>query len=40
MGPAKTIFMGYRIVDTAPFHGVSDPVPRKDPPLAGMTLTV
>ena len=39
MGPTKTILIGYRIVDTALFHPVSDSVPRKDSPLSGISRT-
>ena len=37
IGPAKTILIGYKIVDTVLFHPVSDSVPRKDSPLSGMS---
>jgi hypothetical protein len=39
MGPTKIILIGYRIVDIVLFHPISDSVPRKDAPLAGMSRT-
>ena len=38
-GPTKTILIGYKIVDTALFQAIGDPVPGNHSPFTGKSRT-